>query len=53
MLQINTNENPNLSARFAIRGIPALVLLKQGRVIDRLSGAHALEAALAWAHRHI
>jgi len=51
IVQVNTQDNPNLAARFGIRGIPALVLLKQGRVIDQLAGAQTLDAVLAWFRR--
>ena len=51
VLQINTQDNTALAARFGIRGIPATVLLKQGRVIDQLSGAQPLDAVLAWFRR--
>jgi thioredoxin 2 len=51
LVQINTQDSPNLAARFGIRGIPALVLLKQGHVIDQLSGAQPLEVVLAWFRR--
>jgi len=48
VLLINTQESPNLAARFGIRGIPAIVLLMQGRVIDQLAGARPLDAVLSW-----
>ncbi len=51
VVQINTQDNPNLAARFGIRGIPAIVLLKQGRVVDQLPGAQQLDAVLAWFRR--
>lgn len=51
ILQINTQDNPALAARFSIRGIPAIVLMKQGRVIDQLPGAQPLDAVLAWVRR--
>ena len=51
LVQINTQDSPNLAARFGIRGIPALVLLKQGQVIDQLPGAQPLDAVLAWFRR--
>jgi len=51
ILQINTQDSPNLAARFGIRGIPAIVLLKQGRVIDQLPGAQPLDAVLSWFKR--
>lgn len=51
LVQINTQDSPNLAARFGIRGIPALVLLKQGQVIDQLPGAQPLDLVLAWFRR--
>jgi thioredoxin 2 len=51
LVQINTQDCPALAARFAIRGVPAIVLLKQGRVIDQLPGAQPLDAVLAWFYR--
>jgi len=53
VLQINTRDNPNLAARFGIRGIPAIVLLKQGRVVEQLPGAQPLDAVLAWFRRKV
>lgn len=53
VLQINTQDSPALAARFGIRGIPAIVLLKQGRVVDQLPGAQSLDAVLAWFRRKV
>ena len=51
VLQINTQDSPALAARFGIRGIPAIVLLKHARVIDQLPGAQTLDTVLAWFRR--
>lgn len=53
VVQINTQDNPALAARFGIRGIPAILLMKQGRVIDQLPGAQPLDAVLTWFKRKI
>jgi len=53
VLQINTQESPALAARFGIRAIPALVLLKQGRVVDLLPGAQPFDSVLAWFRRKV
>jgi thioredoxin 2 len=53
VVQINTQDNPNLAARFGIRGIPAMVMLKQGRVIDQIAGAQPLDTVLAWFRRKV
>ncbi len=47
VVQVNTQENPHLAARFGIRGIPALVLLRQGQVLATWSGALPREAVLS------
>jgi thioredoxin 2 len=51
VVQINTQENPALASRFSIRGIPATILFKQGRVIDQLAGAQSLDVVLSWFRR--
>ena len=52
VVQVNTEENPALAARFDVRGIPVTLLLRGGRVIDRLAGAQSVEAVLAWLRQH-
>ncbi|MFQ5887859.1 MAG: thioredoxin, partial [Candidatus Hydrothermarchaeales archaeon] len=37
--KLNTDENPNTSARFGIRGIPTLLIFKGGREVERIIGA--------------
>ena len=48
VVQINTEESPALAARFAIRGIPALVILRQGKSLAAMSGARSKQAILEW-----
>lgn len=38
--KLNVDENPVTSERFQVRSIPALLILKQGREVDRIVGAH-------------
>jgi thioredoxin 2 len=52
VVQVNTEENPALAGRFGVRGIPALFLLKQGRVVDQLSGVQSSDAIVSWFRRH-
>jgi len=52
VVQIDTQVNPALAARFGVRGIPVIMLLKGGRVVERLSGAQPVEAVLSWFRRH-
>ena len=48
VIQVNTDENPRLAARFSVRGIPVLHLLQQGSSLDTLSGNQPAESIVAW-----
>ena len=52
VVQVNTEENPALASRFAVSGIPALFLLKKGRIIDKKAGAHAADTVISWFRNH-
>ena len=50
VVKVNVDEEPELGARFDARSIPLLVVLRDGREVDRIVGAlppAALEARLA------
>jgi thioredoxin 1 len=36
--KVNVDEKPDVSAKFKIRGIPCLILFKDGKEVDRLVG---------------
>jgi len=38
-LKVNTEAEPEISARFRIRSIPTIMIFKQGQMVDMLSGA--------------
>ena len=38
MAKLNVDENPATAARFNVRSIPALLILRAGREIDRIVG---------------
>jgi len=52
-VQVNTAENPQLAARFGIRGIPTVVILDDGLETGRVSGFMTRDALLAWWKEHI
>ena len=37
--KVNVDENPGLAARYGIRSIPTILLVKQGKVADQVIGA--------------
>ena len=52
VVQVNTQENPGLAARFGVRGIPVTLLLKGGRVVAQLPGAQTAAHLVAWFRQH-
>jgi thioredoxin 2 len=37
--KINTDENPGISNKFVIKSIPTMLIFKNGKQVDRLTGA--------------
>ena len=44
--KLNIDENPQTASRFGVRSIPTLLVLRNGREIDRLVGVQPKEAIL-------
>ena len=44
--KINVNENPDLAQEFKVLSIPTLVVMKDGKIVNRVSGARSKEAIL-------
>lgn len=42
--KLNVDENQNLTAKYGIRGIPTLLIFKEGKVIEQIVGALPKEA---------
>ena len=51
VVQIDTQANPALAARFGVHGIPVMMLLRGGKVVDQIAGAQTVEAVVAWFRR--
>jgi thioredoxin 1 len=39
LIKVNVDESPALAARYEIRSIPTILLVKEGAVVDRVVGA--------------
>ena len=48
LAKLNTEDEPELAARFGIRGIPTLIAFENGHEVARQSGAIDLPRLLAW-----
>ena len=53
VVKVNADDAPRLSDRFGVRGIPTMLLLDQGRVVDRRVGALPREALRQWVDQAI
>jgi thioredoxin 2 len=51
--KVNTEDEQNLGARFGIRGIPTLIAMKDGKELDRVSGALDQNSLQNWVARFI
>ena len=49
LIKVNTEEEQGLAMQYNIRSIPTLAIFKQGREINRMSGAMDLQNLLRWA----
>jgi thioredoxin 2 len=51
LAKVDTEAEPGLAQRFAIRSIPSLLLIRKGRELARTAGAMPLPALLQWTDR--
>ena len=53
LVKVNSDDAPNLSQRFGIRGIPTLVLFDHGKETARVTGALPAPALRSWVDQHL
>ncbi len=53
LAKLNTEDEPDIAARFGIRGIPTLIAFRNGREVARQSGALDLPRLLNWIESYV
>jgi thioredoxin 2 len=48
VLKVNTDEHPDVAARFGVRGIPTFVVLRKGQVVHQQAGLATAETMRTW-----
>ena len=51
--KLNVDENPDAAQRFKIRGIPTVVFLKAGQVVDQLVGNQSKDSFISAIDKHL
>jgi thioredoxin 1 len=51
--KLNVDDHPDLAAQFGVRGIPTLILFRNGTEIERLVGARPRDEIAAVLDRHL
>lgn len=52
-IKVNTEEHQELSAKFDIRSIPTMIIFKNNREIDRVSGALSNDQIKNWVRKYV
>ncbi|MBA2340136.1 MAG: thioredoxin [Pyrinomonadaceae bacterium] len=53
VVKLNVDENPGVSQRYGIKGIPTLILYKNGKEEERVVGATSKEAISRMIEKHM
>ena len=53
ILKLNIDENPVTPQKYGVRGIPTLMLFKDGNLIDTKVGSLPKSALIAWIDSHL
>jgi thioredoxin len=51
--KLDVDHNPGAASRYQVRGIPTLLLFKNGQVVDQVVGAVAKDKVLAMLNGHV
>lgn len=51
--KLNVDENPDISAKYGVMGIPTMLLFKNGEVVSKMVGVMPKEQIIAWLKEHM
>jgi thioredoxin 1 len=51
--KMNVDENPEIPSQFMVRGIPTLMIFKEGALVDTKVGALPKPALLEWVKKNV
>jgi thioredoxin 2 len=52
-VKLNTEEAPDIAARYGIRSIPTMMMFKDGQQVAQQAGAVNLQALISWIQSHM
>ena len=53
VVKVNVDENPQTPARYGVRGIPTMIIIKNGEVVGQLVGNYPKENILEELNKHL
>ena len=53
VVKVNVDENPQTPARYGVRGIPTMIIVKNGQVVGQLVGNYPKENILEELNKHL
>jgi thioredoxin 2 len=53
LARVDTEAVPELAARFTVRSLPTLLLIRHGREVARIAGVTPLPRLIGWAKQHV
>ncbi len=53
VVKVDIDANPNSPTRYGVRGVPTLILFKNGQQVDQIVGNHPKENIVALLNKHL
>lgn len=53
VVRVNVDDAPELSRRYQVRGVPTLLLMRGGQILDQQVGAPGAAALRSWVRPHL